>query len=446
MTTLLNSIETLRRTSNRISLGVDDLKHRPLPSLSKLIEVIKLQEQVKPAKALQTPQEYIQQWENYLSGRLNTIEQRAIRFLCWEPVVATDPKFQEYLDTHKVEIRARSIQGLVYSCHRRWSEELAFGSTVRRVRERIEFYSGTKRLIQKWRDNISMLIGLYGPNEFGSLLEKVRQPIDKLCNTWGFDSRTPYVLNAVQCAAHRCRVSLIQDKTCADYLLKVLMLWDGWPEAEFKTEASELILHPFAANDAGFRELLTDFILRDAKNRLGDPRLPGNDRKWLGVSIEARRLVIQWLSRLDIVFFFEHVLPNGKDPHDRKPFWLQYLGRLVQSRPLLCESDRLRLAAVLDRNKDRVVNFGRMRTDNSAFLLDFGNIVAVEFSKVGRVYLYDKGVFEKIIPNFWSNIPFQEQWGLKQPELADASEAHIGHWERRVANVLERYGIRPKCD
>ena len=47
-------------------------------------------------------------------------------------------------------------------------------------------------------------------------------------------------------------------------------------------------------------------------------------KNWLGIQV-ARQRLLQWLSRADIHFFFEHVLPKGTDPHGRKTFWLKYV-------------------------------------------------------------------------------------------------------------------------
>ncbi|HEY5864040.1 MAG TPA: EH signature domain-containing protein, partial [Candidatus Tectomicrobia bacterium] len=72
------------------------------------------------------------------------------------------------------------------------------------------------------------------------------------------------------------------------------------------------ILHPIAARDLDLQEALKKLALHDT--RLGDPRLSRNMKNWLGIQ-EARQRLLQWLSRADIHFFFEHVLPKDTDPH-----------------------------------------------------------------------------------------------------------------------------------
>lgn len=54
--------------------------------------------QVKPAKQVRVPEDYIQQWKEFLTRKRERLESRAGRYLCWEPDVATDARFQDYLD------------------------------------------------------------------------------------------------------------------------------------------------------------------------------------------------------------------------------------------------------------------------------------------------------------------------------------------------------------
>jgi len=163
---------------------------------------------------------------------------------------------------------------------------------------------------------------------------------------------------------------------------------------------------------------------------------------------EASRRLQEWLSAADITFFFETVLPKGKDPHGRKAFWLRYVGcRGLRSRPLLSNSDKWRLRDVLWKKGAQASDFGRLLDeDTSAFILDFGPILAIEFSAVGNAcYVYEKRVAAEIVPDIWTSLPFSKT-DLKRKTKIATSQPIIhdrqNRWKHEMERFLARYGIR----
>ena len=63
---------------------------------------------------------------------------RTIRNLCWHPETATDDKFQNYLKRQDHNLSFFALQGLVRSCHARWSRDFAESSVVKAVRGRLD--------------------------------------------------------------------------------------------------------------------------------------------------------------------------------------------------------------------------------------------------------------------------------------------------------------------
>jgi hypothetical protein len=263
------------------------------------------------------------------------------------------------------------------------------------------------------------------------------QTIKACCEEWVVDEQTPYVLEAVHQAAQRCREKTRHSATLVQYLVENILPWSQWPLQDFKNEVGATILC-LAASEIS--ESLTSFVLRD--RRLGDPRLPRNTRNWIGIPEAARLCFIQWLSKTDIVFFFEHVLPDKADRHGRKTFWLRYVPRLRMSRPLLYKPDEARLQIVMKQIEEQVGHFGRVRGQTSAFLLDFGSLLVVEFSRVGAAYVYEKSVANDVVPDFWVSRPFSENQ-LKQSQLRLERVVHRPGWQGEMAGILARYGLRP---
>ena len=153
--------------------------------------------------------------------------------------------------------------------------------------------------------------------------------------------------------------------------------------------------------------------------------------------------MIEWLSKDDIIFFFDHAFPKGGDKHKRKPFWLRYVSSVTMSRPLLSWNDQTRLKVHLQKLGSNVGNFGTITGTNSAFLLDFGHVCAIEFNHVGACYLYERKAMNEVVPDFFASMDFTEA-GLKQKELCLGRVRHTPGWEDELQMMLARYGVRPK--
>ena len=158
---------------------------------------------------------------------------------------------------------------------------------------------------------------------------------------------------------------------------------------------------------------------------------------------KARQRFIEWLSRADIVFFFDYTLPAGVDRQERRPFWLKYVHRIVRSRPLLCAEDYRRLEPQIREPKGGIGNFGRIRGTNSAFLLDFGNLCAVEFTHVGACYVYTRAQIDNLVRDFWTTREFTEGQ-LKERKACVEWVAHMPRWADDLQSVLAAHGIRPQ--
>ena len=309
------------------------------------------------------------------------------------------------------------------------------------MKQRLETYRGPHHVLARWCEHAEMLLGPQGHCIFANSLLAARVPIKRHCDAWALEESSQYVLEAVRHSVHTCQEHLGREEAWRTYLLTTLLPWARWPMQDFHTAVGATILHPIAARDLGLQKALTKLVLQDT--RLGDPRLPRNMINWLGIQ-EARQRFLQWLSRVDIIFFFEHVLPNGADPHGRKAFWLQYVSRVLMSRPLLNRDDEARLRATMQSLREQIGHFGHVRSrETSAFLLDFGPVVVVEFSRVDHAcYLYEKPNAAKVIPDFSTQEPFTIH-GLKDRPMAAETITHREGWQTTLGHLLARYGIRP---
>ena len=445
--TLLDALNGLENIA-RALLGA--AQHQPAPRLERLQHVVESLGLTTTARPPRGSDEYLRDWQRYLDDPRQRLPLRALRYLCWEPDVATARRFQDYLAQGAGELSTRMLQGLVRSCHARWSPSFAAGAAARYVQQCLEKYQGPHRVLAHWRELAEMLLGPQGHCLFADSLLAARVPVKKHCEAWAFEESSQYVLEAMRHAIRACQEHLGDKAALRTYLLTTLLPWAGWPVQDFHTAVAATILHPTTATDLGLQEALAKLVLQDT--RLGDPRLPRNIKNWLGIQ-DARQRLLQWLSRADIHFFFEHVLPKGTDPHGRKIFWLKYVSHVLMSRPLLNRDDEVSLRVTMQSLQDQVGHFGHVRgrethvrrrePEPSAFLLDFGRVVIVEFSRVNHAcYLYEKSNAAKVIPDFWTQEPFTIH-GLKNRLLAAKTIAHVTGWQTTLANLLATYGIRP---
>ncbi len=434
-TLLADALAGLETTVRELSRDAQQLFTVRLERLQHAVASLGLTTTARPPRA---SDEYLQDWTRYLQNPRQQLTPRTLRSLCWEPEVATTSHFRDYLDQSVGELSTRMFQGLVRSCHAHWSPTFAAGAEVRWLKQRLGTYHGPHRVLAHWREHAETLLGPNGHQLFADSLLAARVPIKKHCEAWAIEESSQYALEVMRHAVQACQEHLGDQEALRTYLLTTLLPWERWPVQDFHAAVGEAILHPITANELRFQDALTTLVLQDP--RLGDPRLPRNLKNWVAIR-EAHQRLLQWLSRADITFFFEHVL--GKDPQGRKAFWLRYVSRVLMSRPLLKRDDEVRLRVTMQSLREQTGHFGHIKgRTTSAFLLDFGPVVVVEFSEIGSCYLYEKTDVAKVLPDFWSQEHFDVS-RLKDRFCAIENIRHIRRWQGRLAQRLARYGIRP---
>jgi len=290
-----------------------------------------------------------------------------------------------------------------------------------------------------------MIIGLKAHDIMAGELVKSADGISGFCKRWGISIESSQLFqSAAEVASAFCLEQIDRIPECRGFLFKELMPWSGWSPNVLKNVMSRVILFP-SRDNADLIDAIISLVRSDP--RFGDPRLPHNGNNWIGMD-EASRRMQEWLSAADITFFFETVLPKGTDPHGRKAFWLRYVGcRGLRSRPLLSNSDKFRLRDVLWKKGAKASDFGRLLDeDTSAFILDFGPIMAIEFSAVGNAcYLYEKQAAAEIVPDIWTSLPFSKTELKRKSKIATSqpiTHDRQNRWKNEMERILARYGVR----
>jgi hypothetical protein len=185
-----------------------------------------------------------------------------VRYLCWDPDVATDGRFLSYLDGEYADLNRWWLQGLVRSCHTYWSPEFVTGPSIKKVQRRLANFQGTNPLLLRWKDASSMILGPSGHREFAAYMIENLHTIKACCDEWGVDEQTGYVAEAVRQVVRYCHEGMGRSSIFGHYLLDELLFWAKWPLSDFKAEVGATILHPAVAE---IREPLTNLILLDTR-------------------------------------------------------------------------------------------------------------------------------------------------------------------------------------
>jgi len=434
---LLEVMQAVRAAANALRSAANEQPKNPdLHALNKAIDSLGQSRQARP---LTCPDEYKLAWQSVRKGGDAQLSQRTIRYLAWEPDVVLSIEFHAYLDDKGIELSASGIQGFVRSCHASWPDFLKNIPLQGIASRRLQAYKGVNRVVTRWKESSGRILGPNAPDLMAAaMLDGLKRPSD-IASDWSVDGSSTFFVETIRAVLTMARIRWRENGDIRSYVFREILPWAGWPIEVLKSESAECILHQ-GASSQDVKEPLQAFVLRSP--HLGDPRLPRNATKWLGVRAEAAQRLIEWLSRADIIFFFDHAFPTGGDKHHRKPFWLKYVSRVIRSRPLLGQDDAARLQRHQRQPGGEVGNFGKLNGMNSAFLLDFGNICAIEFNQVGACYVYDRKGIDRVVSDFWSRGYFNES-SLKKRDLAVDRIIHNPGWEEKMAQLLARYGVRP---
>lgn len=385
----------------------------------------------------------INQWKVHADHPLFLkLSSAARRFLCWVPFVATDPKFHAYLDSQPSPPSPKALRGLLYCYHLNWSrtEEGTQRLISQSLANWIRNYSGTNSTILNWQGNLENLVGPSASLTVARRLERERpENLDRFREELGIYADTKFWSDATKLASEMIidKYSNIEIST-ARWLTKVLWTSGNIESKQLAGHFSLAVLNSRTEKDEAIQEVLREFGLQTFR----DPRI--STKHWHLIDLAAQKHFISWLSRSDIKFFFELIIGTGQDPHRRRPFWLQYVSKMVRTQVLMHPQDAGRLRSQLHAAEERGQTWGEIEEESghyaSAFILDFGKILAVEFSQTNNAcQLYGQHHALKTFEPFYGR-----SWRVT--ELKNGNLPKVNHqrnWEESLRNTLAKYGIYP---
>lgn len=407
-----------------------DFAQISLPTLTKAIDSID-----SIAKPLKAADSHLREWERYLAGQTEMLSPRVIRNLSWNPNVAIDDRFWSLIrNSDRSRNSAKTIQGLVYSFHSKWHEILQLPQFLG-LREAVNKYNGPNGVLKQWQGNIRLFLFAESVKRLAQELLKEKRSLENSIAELRLFEDTQFVREVVSECSRLCTKTLADTETL-DYFVYQILSWDKHTIEVFKEHVNDAVMSKAFDESDDVKARLVNYVVNDVQ-RLGDPRL--KPASWIGIE-ESKNKVLQHLSKEDIIFFFKKVMTY--DVHGRANFWLKYVPSMSRSRPLLTDLDRARLSSALARRGNTTRHFGRTTSPHSAFLLDFGNVLAIEFEGVGACYLYDAKTRDRFFRDFFTDTPFNDQ-KLKMPSYALYRKSHQGDWKSVLGQALAQSGIRP---
>lgn len=367
---------------------------------------------------------------------------RQLYYLCWSEC-AYEPKFLRFLRVHSEVLPARWLVGLVSMYHEKWSTMKNRNRVEAFLKLWISKFSGKNARVDAYNKYRRELFGDRAAEKLGVYIWESSESMDDICEQVRISPQSE-LLKAALLQAIQMEIGVEFKERGIDFVLG-LAKWQYTPAGTLKLAAGRMILFSGLKPDA--QEKIRDFVLKTPL--LGDPRRPANHKNWIGMG-KAQEQFVQWLCREDIEWFFDVVIPNRSDPHGRKAFWLGFVPQLKSSRVILSWDDynRLSLSGKSETREGR--DYARFRGQGqiptSAFILEFRDLIAVEFSKVNNAcYLYKPERFSKVVPQMWTTF-FDSPDSLKNPKLTIAEDRfiHIGDWQVKLRNKLAQFGIRPR--
>ena len=254
-------------------------------------------------------EKYMRQWNEFVSGIRNELDRGTMRYLCWEPDIATADRFLAYLQNSGMELGRRPLEGLVRSCHSKWEWPFPIQPPVGVIRALVAGYAGSNPILVKWRSHPDAILGPDGPELLARAFADNGTLLNDLLAEWYLEPQSAFVRQIVEAATAACRGQLGRSsRDLATLLLEELLSWPGWKLSTFKKEVGALILHNGLAEEVQKR--FENFVLNHKE--LGDPRYPGNHLKWAEVPQQARERFLQWLRKEKTVSSFERVFREGE--------------------------------------------------------------------------------------------------------------------------------------
>jgi hypothetical protein len=379
-------------------------------------------------------------WHQFVRGAAVQLSPYDVRRLCWDPDVVHSAEFRRMF-THPELSLPRALEGLGFCLQMKWRTG-ANNEMIREVLLQAFWQVKLSRRLQAWREQRALTIDPAAPTKLCAELLRSEGAIAALLDRYRITGTSELAGQVVEFAIRSLAEQFDRlPSSGKSYLFNTLLKWNLISKEILYNVLPALICAPGVDADKECQQTIISMVLTHPL--LGDPRI--DTANWLRTEAmrKAADIFSSWLAVEDIRIFFEVLLAEGEDPHGRRVFWLDYVKNVRRSRVFVSEEDYDQRRAALQRLEADGRTFGRLKGATSAFVLHFGEYVAVEFSESGNAaYLYKASDFTTLVPDIFTRAMLKVS-SLKDPKRAVERIRHgvVDTWMPKARAALRELGV-----
>jgi hypothetical protein len=445
--TLLSALKALGAIPQSIAHGHLAAPIDPSHELRKLHKAV---DELKKSVANLPPpntgkiEQMVERYRN-AGGILSEFKPYEIRLLTWNRDLLADERFRfqlaEYVRTGEVKPNLMVLSKVYFAEWGRHSHPEIFEQILKIVAHSQKVLTP---LLELYKKHAGELFSSRADSFLGTrFLSDSKTCLADTFAEWEIPATTPLAAAVIENISDRMLAQYGHgNHTGIGSLLDALSL----PAASSKTlqkAVERLILNEETERNLESKSAIEGFVV--GNRRLGDPRLQHNLPNWVGIDSAAQRKFKSWRTVKDLSFFFNSVLPQGKDPHGRKHFWLNYVDQVEDSVVALCQSDLIRLSLTLSKEHIQPCTASG-ENGVSCFMMRFRSgddaFVVTEFSGSGMVRFFPFDAFVKNVGSLHKNEFKIKQ--LKSDSGLIEGISHMNGWDIKTRRLLARLGVRPR--
>lgn len=359
-----------------------------------------------------------QRWEEYIKNNdINSLSPGDILNLAFVYDVINDDRYWSVLNNFWSE---KLIFALVRNVHRFWLSIDNLNNKLDIFNKLLQKIQSSKKILQLWKKHPEIIIGTKNKSLEYYLIEKINFNIlnlPQLLSDKQYEiKQSDSLITGIK---YQFLIKLFQQKITSIDFVKILyeesLLFiqynrttndklNRWNETiiayliqaidkcnYFKTDISD---------ELNYKKKTMNFLLK----RYGDPREETNYWHTFYYS-PAVDILKKWLNEQDVRFFFDNLVDDETDRHDRKGFWLNYAKNITRAKFIVSTqtSAYIKNKQQIDKmypyyaKNKRIYSLPKAKTN--IFIIEIKNFVIIDFSEIGNacyVYEYEKYKKENI--------------------------------------------------
>ena len=411
---------------------------------TKLAEFNSKQEMGLNSISISKREKIIKKWDSFINGGGNAqiiFNLKEVEFLSTQTNVFLNDSFWDLLMDLPI-ISHKIIIGLVYNVHVLWKEIVDFNKIIDSITFMILEYKQENKIIQLWKENIELILSEKSPINLATKLVDENLNLSALSVKYYLNLNNTNLGKEVEKCVLEAKLNKFKREKnikSADLSDIFMTLSGGLFSKQEGNNILSLALHVVDEVSTQIKMPCIDAFIEYLLSNIDykDPR--EYPEKWITFEDSGKNIFMKWLNERDIRVFFDLFIDY--DPHLRKDFWLKYAEKVKKTTILKGNS-----VSQNYKNKDEIEklklqgnNFIPLDAPTNAFILEFDNIIAVEFSEAGNAcYIYNKEGFLQQIK--YKNRYYIED--LKNRDLAINVVSHFRGWQSKLLSWLAVKGIR----